>query len=77
MLSARAQRRGRAWVLVIVLTGFALGLSAASTASAAQSEFYGISQGSLAEQDVQGMAAERRPARRPSSSRAARSGSSR
>jgi putative glycosyl hydrolase/Big-like domain-containing protein/hemolysin type calcium-binding protein len=58
MLSARAQSRGRAWVLVIVSTGLALWLFAASTASAAPSEFYGISQGSLDERDVQGMAAD-------------------
>ena len=57
MECARAQSRGRGWPLGIMLAGLALWLFAAPTASAAQSEFYGISQGSLDDQDVQGMAA--------------------
>ena len=56
MERARAQSRGRWWPLGIMLAGLALSLFAAPTASA-QSEFYGISQGSLDDQDVQGMAA--------------------
>ncbi len=57
MECARAQSRGRGWPLGIMLAGLALWLFAAPAASAAQSEFYGISQGSLDDQDVQGMAA--------------------
>ena len=45
MERARAQSRGRGWPLGIMLAGLALWLFAAPAASAAQSEFYGISPG--------------------------------